>query len=76
MRLDEERISDDRAKSAQSGDKSELPEFFAKIEVEFDAAEMFLPVKSCKVAFDRQFEQAYDDEYRQYDQAARYNSFP
>jgi hypothetical protein len=33
-----------------------LPEFFAKIEIEFDAAEMFLPMKSRKITFYRQFE--------------------
>jgi len=37
MRLDEESIGDDGSKPAQSSDKSELPDLFAKIEIEFDA---------------------------------------
>jgi hypothetical protein len=76
VRLDEQTIGDNRSKSAQCGDESELPEFFAKIEIEFDTAEMFLPVKSRKIAFDRQFEQAHHDQHRQRDQASRHNSFP
>jgi hypothetical protein len=53
-----------------------LPEFFAKIEIEFDASEMFLAVKSRKIAFDGQFEQAHHNQYRQRDQPSRHNSFP
>jgi hypothetical protein len=49
---------------------------FAKTEIEFDTAEMFLPVKSRKIAFDRQFEQPHHDQDRQRDQASRHNSFP
>jgi len=76
MRLDEKSIGDNRSKSAQCGDESELPKFFAEIEIEFDAAEMFLPVKIRKIAFDRQFQQAHYDQHRQRDQASRHNSFP
>jgi hypothetical protein len=76
MRLDEKSIGDNRSKSAQSCDESELPEFFAKIEIKFDAPEMFLPVKNREIAFDRQFEQAHHDQHGQRDQASRHNSFP
>ena len=76
MRLDEESIGDDGSKSTQCSDKSELPDLFAKIEIEFDAAEMFLPVKGREITFDRQFEQAHHDQDRQRDQASRHNSFP
>ena len=76
VRLDEKRIGDNGSKSAQCSDKSELPEFFAKIEIEFDATEMFLPVKSRKIAFDWQFKQTHHDQHRQRDQASRHNSFP
>jgi hypothetical protein len=76
MRLDEESIGDNGSKPAQCGDKSELPDLFAKIEIEFDAAEMFLPVKGREIAFDRQFEQAHHDQHPQRDQASRHNSFP
>jgi hypothetical protein len=52
VRLEKKCIGDNGSKSAQSSDESELPEFFAKIEIEFDAAEMFLPAKSRKIMFD------------------------
>jgi hypothetical protein len=76
VRLDKESVGDDGSKPAQSSDKSELPDLFTKIEIELDTAEMFLPVKSRKIAFDRQFEQAHYDQDRQRDQASRHNSFP
>ena len=76
MRLDKKGIGDNCAKPAQRGDESQLPEFFAKREVEFDAAEMFLPMKSRKIAFDRQFEQAHRNQDPKRDQASRHNSFP
>jgi hypothetical protein len=76
MRLNEESVGDNGSKSAQCGDESQLPEFLTKIEIEFDAAEMFLPIKSCQIAFDRQFEQAQHDQYGQRDQPSRHNSFP
>src|SRR5262245_19983261 len=76
MRLDKEPICDDCSKSAQCRDKSQLPEFLAKIEVELDAAEMFLPVKPRQIAFDRQFYQSNNDQHRQRDQTSRHNSFP
>ena len=56
MCLDKKRIGDNCAKPAQRGDESQLPEFFAKREIEFDSAEMFLPMKGGKITFDRQFE--------------------
>jgi hypothetical protein len=37
---------------------------------------MFLPVKPREIAFDRQFKQTYNNQYRQRDQASRHNSFP
>ena len=74
--LDEQGIGDNCAKSAECRNKSELPEFFAKIEVKFDAAEMFLPVKGRKIAFDRQLKQTQYDQHPRRDQASRHNSFP
>ena len=58
------------------GDESELPKFFAQIEIELDALEMFLPVKRGKIVFERQFEQAHHEQHSQRDQAPRHNSFP
>src|SRR5207248_9345725 len=75
MGLDKKRIGDNCSKAAQCGDESELPEFLTKIEVEFDAAEMFLPAKLREIAFDWQFEQTHHDQHRQRDQASRHNSF-
>jgi len=76
VRLDEQSIGDNASKRAQGSNESELPKFLAKIEIEFDAAEMFLAVKTRKIAFDWQLEQAHHDQYRQRDQASRHNSFP
>jgi hypothetical protein len=76
MRLDEKRVGDDGAKATQRSDESELAEFFAKIEIEFDAAEMFLPVESGEIVFYRQFDQAHYDQYCERDQAPGHNSFP
>ena len=55
MGLDEKSIGNNGSKSAQCGRVTELPKFFAKIEIEFDPAEMFLPVKSREIVFDRHF---------------------
>jgi hypothetical protein len=76
VRLDEQTIGHNASKPAQSSDESELPEFLAKIQIEFDASEMFLPVKTREIALDRQLEQAHHDQYRQRDQASHHNSFP
>jgi hypothetical protein len=46
VRLEEQTIGDNGSKSAKRGHESELPKLFAKIEIEFDAAKMFLPVQS------------------------------
>ena len=50
MSLDEKPVRDDRSKSAQGGNETELPEFFAQIEIKFDAAEMFLAMERRQVA--------------------------
>ena len=44
VHLDKKGVGDNRTKPAQGGDESELPKFFAQIEIELDAPEMFLPV--------------------------------
>src|SRR6266404_401450 len=67
MRLDEEPVGDDRSKSAQGGYETELPEFFAKIEIKLDAPKMFLSMARSEVALDWQFdrpdrEQCYHDQ--------------
>src|SRR5262249_16368519 len=76
MRLNKKRIGDNDAKSAWGSDESELADFLAKIELEFAAPEMFLPMKSRKIAFDRQFDQTHHDQYPERDQAPSHNSFP
>ena len=74
--LNEKRVGDDRSKPAQGGDETELPKFFAKIEIKFDAAEMFLSMKRRQVALDRQFERAEHNQNRQRDEDPHHNSFP
>ena len=76
MRLDEEPIGDDRSKSAQRGNETELPEFFAEIEIKLDAPQMFLPMKCGEVALDWQFESPERDQDRQHQKAPDHNSFP
>ena len=54
--LDEKRVSDDRSKSAQGRNKTELPDFFAKIEIKLDATKMFLTMQHRQVALNGQFD--------------------
>jgi hypothetical protein len=51
--LDEKRVSDDRSKSAQGANETELSNFFAKIEIKFDATKMFLAMLRRQVALNR-----------------------
>ena len=75
-RLDKKCVRHDRSKPAQGRDESELSDFFAKIEIEFDAAEMFLSMKRRQVAFNWQFERADRDQYSQHGYGPHHNSFP
>jgi hypothetical protein len=76
MCLNEKTIGYDRSKAAQRGNETELPEFFSKIEIKFDAAKIFLSVTDGEVALDWQFDRSeYDHNYR-HKKETRHNSFP
>jgi hypothetical protein len=49
---DKKRVSDDRSKSAQGSNEAELAKFFAKIEIKFNVAKMFLTMKRRQVVLD------------------------
>jgi hypothetical protein len=74
--LNEKSVSHDRPKSAQGRNKTELPKFFAKIEIKFDATKMFLLVQRRQVVLNRQFEGAKRNQNRQHDKKPYHNSFP
>jgi hypothetical protein len=76
MRLDEKRVCDDRPKSTQGSNETELPKLFAKIEVKFDAAKMFLAMQRREVAFNWQFDAPHGKQNRQRDKKPYHNSFP
>ena len=76
MRLDEEPVGDDRSKSAQGGYETELPEFFAKIEVKLDAPKIFLSMACSEVALDWQFDRPDRDQECHHQSDPHHNSFP
>ena len=76
MRLDEEAVGDYPSKSAQGGNKTELPELFAKIEIKLDAPKMFLSMKCGEVALDWRFERPERDQGCQREKDPYHNSFP
>ena len=76
MCLDEKRVSDDRSKSTQSGNESELPKLFAKIEIKFDTLKMFVAMQGRQVTLDWQFDSAKRNQDRQRDNNPHHNSFP
>jgi hypothetical protein len=76
MRLDEEPVGDDRSKSAQGGYETELPEFFAKIEIKLDAPKMFLSMARSEVALDWQFDRPDRKQGCHHQSDPYHNSFP
>jgi hypothetical protein len=76
MCLNEKTIGYDRSKSAQRGNEPELPEFFSKIEIKFDAAKIFLSVTDGKIVFDWQFDRPEHDQNHGHENETRHNSFP
>jgi hypothetical protein len=74
--LDEQPVGHDRSKAAQRGNETELPKFFAKIEIKFNAAEMFLTMERRKVALNRQSERPERDQDCEGDKGPHHNSFP
>jgi hypothetical protein len=89
VRLHKKNVSNNRAKSTEGRDKTELPNLLSKIEIELDAAKMFLSMNGGEFAFDGQFcgtehKHDYEHEYQPSVAAAtyglasetRHNSFP
>jgi hypothetical protein len=74
--LDEKRVSDDRSKSAQGSNETELSNFLAKIEIELDATKMFVAMKCRQVALNWQFERPKRNQNCQRDKSPCHNSFP
>jgi hypothetical protein len=76
MRLNEKSIGNNRSKSAQGGDESELPDFLSEIEIKFDASEMLLSMDRSQVALNWQLERSECDQSYQHEKDAYHNSFP
>jgi hypothetical protein len=74
--LNEERVGDDRSKSAQGGNETELPKLFSKIEIKFDATKMFAAMQRRQIALNRQFQRAKRNQNRQDAKHPYHNSFP
>jgi hypothetical protein len=74
--LNEKGVSDDRPKSAQGSNETELPKLFAKIEIKFDVTKMFVAMQRRQVALNRQFERAERNQNRQHAKNPYHNSFP
>ena len=55
VRLHKKKVGKDRAKAAERRDETELPNSLSKIEIEFDAAKMFLSMNGGEFTFSRQF---------------------
>ena len=75
MCLNEKTIGYDRSKSAQRGNEAELPEFFSKIEIKFDAAKIFLSVTDGEIVLDWQFDRPEYDQNHGHEKETRHNSF-
>jgi hypothetical protein len=76
MCLNEKTIGYDRSKAAQRGNETELPEFFSKIEIKFDAAKIFLSMTDGEIVLDWQFERPEHDQNHGRQKETRHNSFP
>jgi hypothetical protein len=74
--LNKKRVRNDRPKSTQRGDETELANFFAKIEIELDAAKMFLTMERRQVALNWEFERPKPKHDYQRNENADHNSFP
>jgi hypothetical protein len=89
VRLHKKNVSNDRAKSAERRDETELSNSLSKIEIELDAAKMFLSMNGREFTFDWQFCGPEDEhDYQRWSQPSaaaatygwgsetRHNSFP
>ena len=76
MCLNEKHIGNDRSKSAQGGDETELAKLFSKIQIKFDTAKMFLPVLREDGAFRGQLNCAESEEDQDNQNDTDHNSLP
>jgi len=76
MRLNEKTIGYDRSKAAQRGNETELPQFFSKIEIKFDAAKIFLSMTDGEIVLDWQFDRPEHGQNHGHEKETRHNSFP
>jgi hypothetical protein len=54
--LNKKRVRNDRSKSTQRGNETELANFLAKIEIELDGPKMFLAMECRQVALNWEFD--------------------
>ena len=76
MRLNEKSIGDNRSKSAQGGNESQLPDFLSEIEIKFDASEMLLSMDRSQVALNWQLKRSECKQSYEREKGAYHNSFP
>jgi hypothetical protein len=74
--LNEKSIGDNRSKSAQGGNESELPDFLPEIEIKRDASEMLLSMDRSQVALNWQLEPSECKQSYEHEKGAYHNSFP
>jgi hypothetical protein len=76
MRLNEKHVGNHGAHSAQGRDKTELPNFFPKIESQLGPAKMKALMSSGQVAFDRELDRAQSQEHGHNQEKSNHSSFP
>jgi hypothetical protein len=74
--LNKKRVRNDRSKSTQRSNETELANFLAKIEVELDGPKMFLAMKRRQVALNWKFDGPEPNYDHQRNENADHNSFP
>ena len=76
MCLNKKSIGNNRSKSAQGGNKSQLPDFLSEIEIKGDASEMLLSMNRGQVALNWELERSECDQRYEHQKDAYHNSFP
>jgi hypothetical protein len=76
MRLNEKSVGDNRSKSAQGGNESQLADFLSEIEIKRHASEMLFSMNRRQVALNWQLERSECDQSYEHQKDAYHNSFP
>ena len=76
MRLDKGDIRDEGTKAAEGGEKPELPDLFAQIEIELALVEISAAMLRAETRLDRQPQRPEGEQEKADDRAADHNSFP